>query len=359
MGEKKALPAVPLLAASVLVLYAAFKLVHVRTPFALALAFAYILNPTIIQFESRGLKRGPVVAAIYLLALGAIALLMSHILPWLSYEWARAQNFAPTAVLKTQEFMMALPKRLNSALMLNPTQVEEWSKALYEPTMHQMQRLPGLLLGLFPVLSLLFLVPFISFFFVLESKNSVTRMIQACPSRYVEQALYLLAEIDTSLGNYLRGILLEAFAVGMLAYAGLWMLGLSHTGQIAVLAGVSSFVPYLGAAVGAAVGAVAALIQFGTLGAAMKVILLFAGVRFIDDWFLQPIITKHSVRLHPLAFLLSLMIGGQVFGFIGLVFAVPAACVVKSLVKVAWDWYESESFRENFEHIETGITPYT
>ena len=83
--------------------------------------------------------------------------------------------------------------------------------------------------------------------------------------------------------------------------------------------------------------------QFGTLWAGAKVALLFIGIRVADEAFLQPVIARHSVHLHPMVFLLALVLGGEIFGFLGLVFAIPAACIIKALIKVGWSWYASES----------------
>jgi len=359
MGKRKSFPFVPILIFGAALSYASYNLIHVITPFALSAAFAYIVNPLITHFEIRGLRRYPVVVALYISFGLILTLTVTKLLPIISFEWSQMQALAPAYLAHTQKFLGTLPARLAQNLPLGGRQVEEWSKTLYDPLINQLQYIPNYLLGLFPLLSLLFLVPFITFFFLLDSKRSISGMIQSCPSRYVEQALYLMSEIDTSLGNYLRGIMLEAMAVAAASYVGLLLLGLDHALAIAALTGLSSFVPYLGAVIGATVGGCAALLQFGTFAAAVKVVLLFAGIRFVDDWLLQPLISKHSVHLHPLFFLLSLMVGGELLGFIGLVFAIPAACIIKSLVKVAWDWYTSESRRDDFKHVATGLVPYT
>ena len=85
-----------------------------------------------------------------------------------------------------------------------------------------------------------------------------------------------------------------------------------------------------------------AFYQFGSFAAGMQVVALFVGIRVADEIFLQPVIAKHSVHLHPMVFLLALILGGEVFGFVGLLFAIPAACVIKALVQVSWAWYSSE-----------------
>ena len=114
----------------------------------------------------------------------------------------------------------------------------------------------------------------------------------------------------------------------------------------------------MGAIVGAAVGCVAAWVQFGSILAGFKVVLLFTGIRLADEAFVQPVVSKHAVKLHPLIYLLSLMVGGELFGFVGLVFAVPSACIIKALLKVAWEWYTTEGYL-TVPPIEGEASPYT
>ena len=359
MVEKKSFPFIPTLLVSGLILYLCYHLIQVLTPFALSLALAYMLNPFVTHFETHGLRRDPVVLAVYLCFALALTIMVTRLLPLVSSEWSRLEGQAPAYIAQSQKFMGSLPVKISRTLPVSSKQVEQWTKSVTDSLFAQIQHIPTYLLGLFPVLSLLILVPFISFYLLVDANKSISGMIQACPSRYVEQALYLISEIDTSLGNYLRGILIEASAVTLGAYIGLLLLGIDHSVAIAAMAGLSSFVPYLGAAIGAVVGGTAAVFQFGTFTAGLKVVALFGAIRFVDDWLLQPIISKHSVHLHPLIFLLSLMVGGEVFGYIGLVFAVPTACVIKSLIKVAWDWYSTEALREDFQHVDINVVPFT
>lgn len=359
MDERKALNLILILVVSVAVLYTCYRLIHILTPFILSFAAAYVVNPAISALEARGVRRSPVVITIYLVAALLVTVTATSLIPIVTTELQELQEAAPTYLSRTQAFLDTVPKRISRRTPIAAKQVEIWIRGLYDPMIEQIQHLPGYLMGLFPILSLFILVPFITFFLLVDANKTVAGMIQACPSRLVEQALYLISEIDTSLGNYLRGIIIESIVVALMAYIGLSFLGVGHGMAISALAGMSCFVPYLGAVIGAIVGAATAVVQFGDIVPGLKVIALFAGIRFIDDWLLQPIILKHSVDVHPLVFLLSLMVGAETLGFMGLVLAVPVACVVKSLIKVGWDWYATEAKREVYAHIDVGTLPYT
>jgi predicted PurR-regulated permease PerM len=96
---------------------------------------------------------------------------------------------------------------------------------------------------------------------------------------------------------------------------------------LAFLSGISPVVPYLGAFVAGVLSAIFAYIQYSDVYVVLKVLLFFIGIRFFDDWFLQPYIMKKNVNINPAVVVLSLMAGGEIAGFWGVVFAVPVVCI--------------------------------
>ncbi len=323
-------------------LYAFYRVHEALTPFLLAAAFAYVLNPVVSYFEARGLRRSHLVVAGYALALALSLVAYAGLKSMILSETELFQSRAPGYLSQVQKLVYAQQVQLAKKLPLPPKITEHALESALSGALHALQELPAHFFALLPLLAHALLVPFIGFFFLLDAPDGVTAAIQILPSRYVEQAIHLLSEIDSALGNYLRGILIVAAAITLISFVSLVIMGIDNAIVIAVLSGASSFVPYLGAIVGALVGGGMAFYQFGTLSAAMKVVALFVGIRLADEIFLQPVIAKHSVHLHPMVFLLALVLGGEMFGFIGLVFAIPAACILKALVSVAWSWYSSE-----------------
>ncbi|MEK7388893.1 MAG: AI-2E family transporter [Elusimicrobiota bacterium] len=323
-------------------LYGFYRVHHVLTPFLLAAAFAYTINPLATYFEARGLRRLPLIVLGYLMAL---ALGMSLYTGFKSLAVAEAellQARAPGYMKTLQSLASVQQDRFVQKLPLPPHIARHAVETALGGLFEMLQMLPSHLLALLPLLLHMMLVPFIGFFFLIDGPSGINSMIQACPSRFVEQALHLLSEIDTALGNYLRGIVIVAIAIALASFVGLVILDVDNAALIAVLSGVSSFVPYLGAVIGALVGGAMAFYQFGTLAAGLKVVALFVGIRVADEVLLQPVIAKHSVHLHPMVFLLALILAGEIFGFMGLLFAIPAACILKALISVSWSWYSSE-----------------
>lgn len=358
MAERRPFPLVPFLLLSGVFLYAFHHLFHILVPFLLSLALAYVANPVISYFETWGLKRNVTVLAVYAVIAVSITLLANNLIDLVGSELASLQAQAPAYYAKGQQYLKAGQLWVARRVPVGSDLVAHWDAKLYAPVLKGAQNIPAYLLGVFPLLSFIFLIPFITFFLLIDGSRSIESLIQTMPSRYVEQALHLVSEVDASLGNYLRGILIVAAAITTASFVGLVLLGVDQALAIAVLSGVSSFVPYLGAAIGAVVGGLTASIQFGSALAGLKVVLLFVGIRVADEALLQPVIARHSVHLHPLVFLLSLMVGGELFGFLGLVFAVPVACILKALLKVGWSWYATEARLKALEPAEAPVVPY-
>lgn len=337
----RSFPFLPVILGLAVAGYVASKIGSVLTPFILSFSLAYVLSPLVANLQSRGVRREVSVVGLYLLAALATWLLATTAVDIVSQQFHDLQVQAPMYFSRVKgallELQTAVNARLPAALAV-PNKLD----VHYGDVLAKLKGLPGYLLGLAPALGLIMLVPFITFFVLVDGPAGVEGAIQKCPSRYVEQALHLLSEIDASLGAYLRGLLVVALALFLASFVGLIILGVDQALAVAALTGVTSFIPYVGAVVGAVVGAAAAFVQFGTGAAAVKVLLLFTGIRLFDELVLGPLVAKHSVKLHPLIFLLCFMVGGDLFGFLGLVFAVPVACIIKALVEVAWAWYSSE-----------------
>jgi putative permease len=179
------------------------------------------------------------------------------------------------------------------------------------------------------------------------------------PSRHAEIILHIASRIDASLGNYLRGILTEAFVIFLVAFTGLLLFDLNYAAAIAILIGISSLVPYLGAIVGAVLSSIVAYLQFGSFVPIVKILLFFVGIRFFDDWFLQPYIMKKAVALNPAIILLALMAGWEMGGIWGVIFSIPVTCIIKEILHIAVELQETE-FRWKPKPEPTRISiPYT
>jgi predicted PurR-regulated permease PerM len=178
---------------------------------------------------------------------------------------------------------------------------------------------------------------------MLEGSSIRMGIIQLMPGRSVERLLSIFVEIDTTLGDYLRGLCLEGMFVGGLMGISFFCIGLEYVFPLTLLAIVSVLIPFVGPLCVGALAAICALIQWGTWTGLLKVVAICLVVRFLDDSILQPVIMRRAVQMHPVTTIFTLMLGGTLAGTWGLLFAVPTFCIIKVLVRAGWDWYRSES----------------
>lgn len=322
-------------------------------PFILSAALAYILNPVIKYFEVRGIKRSYAVPGLYLTAGALIFVIVYLLFHFLSFEVAALQQSWPLYAERIEKFLLTL-----NATLINKYPFTA-SLKLDEKLMHYLEMVPPFLISLLPALTLLFIVPFITFFMLMGGSGLIDYLLDHIPSKYAELVLHIASRIDSSLGNYLRGILTEAFIIFLIAFIGLIAMNLNYAAFIALLIGVSSLIPYLGAIVGALVASVVAYFQFEAFMPIAKILIFFTGLRFADDWIIQPYIMKKAVELNPAVILFALLAGGELGGLWGLVFSIPVTCIIKEIVQIAVELQETE-FRWKPKPEPTRISiPYT
>jgi predicted PurR-regulated permease PerM len=337
--------------------YFLYRVREILLPFILAAVLAYLFSPLVRFFEVHGFRRRPVVLVLFI-SLVSILALTSYKLAWVAASEAdqAAQNM-PVYVHKGGETLARLRQSLQSEELHDDGRpFQMLAHRLFAHTMildyvaehgkiwprEILTRMPSFAMGILPILEIAFLVPFIGFFLIQEGPHLRDHLLGWVPSRYVEMTLGLMVEIDNSLGKYVRGLLLECLCVGCIALAGFWIIGLDYALQVAIVVGFANIVPYIGPIMGVVLGSGIALFQWGSAFGIVKVFTVCASVRFIEDWFIQPNVMRSTVHLHPAIVVFALMSGAKLFGFWGLLFGVPVACMVKVLLEVLWPWYRSQ-----------------
>ncbi len=315
----------------------------ILTPFLLALLMAYLVNPLIAFFELRGIRRETIVVFFYLGVVSCFALGVTAVFPRLSSEIEDLQTSWPERVESLKKVTIHVTEYAAKRFP-NGQEITRLVKDKINKSNDRISAaLPDLILNLLSFISLLILVPFVAFFFLCDGPNLMERLLASCPSKHVERVLHIFCAISESLGDYLRALIVDSAIIGVLATLGLFALKMEYALILGVLAGVAGLVPYVGPLAVGGISVALAMVQFHDPRAAVNVIILFTGLRFVDDWLLQPYIMRRAVNLHPVLLLLALMIGGHLFGVLGLVFAAPTACALRVIFKTLVEWYMTES----------------
>lgn len=308
-------------------------------PIILSIALAYLLDPLISHFEMKGFKRIYIISILYIVAGTAVFFIGRYLFSALTDQITTLKLEWPQYLDKFREIYSNIETQ---TVTLLPFLDKHLNWEIISPKILSLgEKIPTIVIGAIPALTLFFLVPFFTFFLLLDGKKIIDAFLDLLPSKTVETSLYIFSRTDESLGNYIRGILLEATTLFVLALIGLTFMKFEYAGAIALIIGVTSLVPYLGIIIGAVSSSVAAYIQFGTVLAVVKVLLFFTALKIFDDTFLVPNILKRAVKIHPVIIVFALTAGGELFGLWGVVFAMPVACVIKVLLSIAIELHRS------------------
>jgi predicted PurR-regulated permease PerM len=319
-------------------------------PFVVGAAFAYIGDPLVDWMERRRLSRTFSVAIVFIV-LSLVGLLSLLLLAPLLYHQAVAlvKNIPDWLAWVQNTALPRLGLSLPEGVHLDPEGLkqivaEHWSKAgnvLQAVWAHLSQSSVTLM----TVIANLLLIPVVTFYLLRDWDRLVAWIATMIPPRNMPLATQLARETDEVLGGFLRGQLILMLAQAIYYTVGLWIAGLDMALLIGMLIGLISFVPYLGAIVGILAAAIAMLVQTQDPTSLLWIAGIFAIGQFLESNILAPWLVGDRIGLHPVAVIFAVMAGGQLFGFIGVLVALPVAAVIAVLLRHAKQaWLESPMF---------------
>jgi predicted PurR-regulated permease PerM len=304
----------------------------ILAPFLAGAIIAYVLNPLVNRLEGR-IGRTTAVIIVMLLALVAVVGLLLIVLP-LFYKEARMMverlpdfltwlnnNIAP---LMQSHLGMSVVFDLESAKQFM-TQLIQTNKGFVQQLLGSLQIGGRAVVGF---LINLLLVPVVLFYLLRDWNDLLARIERVIPRARRAQILGIAGEIDAVLAEFLRGQLLVIVVMVLFYSAGLWLAGLDFALPIGVITGGLVFIPYVGAFIGTALGTVAALLQFDSFTGVLFVWVAFAAGQGLEGMLVTPMLVGKRIGLHPVAVIFSLLAFGQVFGFFGVLLALPASAAL-------------------------------
>ena len=332
------------------VLWLLWLLAPVLSPFALAALLGWLGDPLVDRLERARFKRNTAVILVFsamsLLLLVAAVLLVPmleqqivtlvHSLP--GYRDWFVGTALPWVEQRTGlEILSWLdPERLFTLIR------EHWERAggIAATVLGYVSRSGFALLGL---LANIVLLPVLTFFFLRDWDLLVARVGLLVPRDHVDTVRTLARESDAVLGGFLRGQFLVMLILGVLYAIGLWGVGLDLGILIGILAGLLTFVPYLGPASIVVFGGIAAMVQFGDWQHLAGVAVVFTVGQIIESYWLTPKLVGDRIGLHPMAVIFAVTAGGTLFGFLGMLLALPVAAVANVLLRYAHERYTASS----------------
>ncbi len=303
-------------------------------PFFVGGALAYFLDPVADRLERMGLSRTAATSVISIAALLAFTLLALLVVPMLVRQLVQLVNAAPTIFGELQGFLQErFPQLFDSQSV-----VYETLQSIGQTIKSQGGRLAsGLLTSALSVINaivFLVVVPVVAFYLLLDWDRMVATVDSWMPRDHAGVVRQLAREIDTVLAGFVRGQVSVCLILGTFYSVALMIAGLDFGLIIGAIAGVITFIPYVGALVGGSLAIGLAFFQFwGEWWQIGAVAAIFAAGQFLEGNVLTPRLVGQSVGLHPVWLLFALSAFGSVFGFVGMLVAVPVAASIGGLAR--------------------------
>ncbi len=338
--------------ALLLVLGGVYLLRGVLTPIFTALGIAYLLDPVVDRFEARGLPRGAGITIVLATLTVAIALFGLLVLPGVIREVAQFAAILPdelSALLSRLEptlraYDVPLPHSISEAIAqldLDPATIASYAA---QPATSVVRGVLGGTASIVGALASALIVPVLAFYLLYDFDRGVEAARELIPLRIRAEVVEIASEIDEMLGQFVRGQLLVMIAMAILYAIAYSLVGIRLAIPIALVAGLLAFIPYVGSGSALVLGLTMCVIDWDGWTKPVLVVIAYAVCQFLEGFVIVPRVVGEKVGLASVWVLVALMIGGEVFGFLGVLLAVPVAAVVKILVVRGVAWYRASPY---------------
>ena len=196
----------------------------------------------------------------------------------------------------------------------------------------------------------LILIPILTFYLLRDWEQVITGIQRLIPRHRLNTIQRLAYESDAVLGKFIRGQLMVMIALAVIYTSGLWIVGLEFALLIGLIAGAVSFVPYLGLIIGLLIAGIASILQNQGIGGLPLVALVFIIAQVLESTVLTPRFVGENIGLHPVAVIFAVLAGGQLYGFIGILIALPVAAVVMVLIRELIQRYQHSTYYTGLTH---------
>lgn len=332
-----------------------YLLSPILMPFAFAAMLAYIGDPLADKLEAIKIKRFQLgrtnaVVIVFVVMLFILSAILIILIPKIEHQ---VSNFIANLPSYAKWLNNVIVPWADQHLGIEISKIEgdkitsvikqHWQKAgksalaLMGSVSHSSAVLAGWLMNLL-------LIPVITFYLLRDWNILIEKIHDLLPRRIVTTITKLANETNSVLGAFIRGQFYVMLALGVIYSLGLWIVGLNLALLIGMMAGIVSFVPYLGGIVGIAAACVAALLQYQDVMYLIPISIVFIIAQSIEGMILTPWLVGDKIGLHPVAVIFAILAGGQLFGFLGILLALPLASVIMVILRHVHDIYRDSSF---------------
>jgi predicted PurR-regulated permease PerM len=339
------------IALSLAVALIVWLLAPVLTPFVVAAVLAYVLHPLVERLARRRVPRVVAVTIVEVAAILVVLAVMLLIVPILSKQLPMLREQIPLLAERANTQLSPWLARFGIDVALDTasikdfvlkylnTNLEDWTATALSSA-----RIGGSIL--LAVVGNLFLIPMVLFYLLMDWSSLVLRVASLIPPRVRERTNSFIDECDSVLGQYLRGQLSVMLALAIYYSVGLTLFGFDLAVPVGVFTGLAVFIPYVGFGLGLTLALISAVLQFDGWHGLIGVAVVFGLGQLLESFVLTPRLVGERIGMSPLTVIFALLAFGHLFGFVGVLIALPVSAVLVVAVRRLRETYvESELFR--------------
>ena len=344
-GTRRALIAI---AVTLAILYVISALKAVIVPLFVAFVIAYASDPLLTRMAKR-IGRTMSVIFVMLLMLLAAFLLINLIIPMIQSIILTFTMLLPTLLEKMNSSLAPILARAHIKFPGTVDQlIARIAQKLSGVGSDELQTAGSAFswafsgtVGVISFVLVLVLIPFFSYYMMLDYSKIITTVYGLIPQRYMKDAEKLSKELDYVMSHYIRGQLTVCIVMGLLYATSLMLFHVENGFGIGILAGLLNVVPYGGIIVGVILSVSFSFLNFTTWTPVIGSLITFTVLPMFDNFFVTPKILGKSVGMNPVFIVVALLVGGNLLGIFGLIIAVPAAAIIRVLLKIGLEYYHS------------------
>lgn len=332
--------------------YALYLMKSVITPFVVAFILAYLLNPIVVVLTKR-MRRVWAILVVYAIILAWVIIFFGWALPVLWEQLKTLWNYLPVAVDWYNETgRVWLTKHTENELPpldanIVREQVVAYLQANYQASDFQTMFSQVMSSGLTVMnrAGLFVLIPILMFYFLINWQERLITWQNAIPKAYYAKTIEIVHDCDKAMMSFVKGQLTVMVLLGVIYAVQLHFIGLELGLIIGMTAGIASFVPYLGFGVGFVAAIIAGLLQFGADWVYLGLIAgAFMVGQAIESYILQPLLLGDKIGLSPLWVMFSVLAGAAMFGFVGMLIALPVSAIINVIFGHAYEAYKQSDW---------------
>ncbi|GAB3046809.1 AI-2E family transporter [Virgibacillus ainsalahensis] len=308
----------------------------IALPSILAVIAFYLLRPLVRLLESYSIKRGWAILIVFIALIGAIALLILLIVPFLQRQITSLVDEFPQYLLQMGN---GLDQWLRSSIFAGyyenlfaniDTLFQNLLENLSTYAGNTIEGITGFISQVATIVIAIVTVPFILFYLLKEGEKFPRRIIQLLPPKLRPEFKEVFDDIDHQLSSYIVGQILVSLSIGVMLYIGFLIIGLDYSLLLAAIASVTNFVPYLGPAIAIIPALIIAVVTSPFMF--FKLVIVWTIVQLLEGKLISPQIMGKRLHVHPITIIFVLLTAGNLFGVVGILLAIPGYAVLKVIV---------------------------